>query len=123
VLVVEDEALVSFLLEDMLRELGCADVWHAVGVREAMALLASRRPDVVLLDVNLGGELAYPLASRLDEAEVPFAFVTGYGRSGLREEWAARPVLQKPFAASALAAIIAAALSARTRAAGALRPP
>ena len=106
VLVVEDETLVSFLIEDMLAELGCADVWHASAVSEALSLLGERRPDAAVLDVNLGGEPVYPVASRLDAARIPFVFATGYGRKGLAEEWDARPVVQKPFAAEALAAAL-----------------
>jgi hypothetical protein len=51
----------------------------------------------VLLDVNLGGELAFPVAERLDAETVPFVFATGYGRKGIPPVWAGRPVIQKPF--------------------------
>ena len=102
-LVVEDETIISFLLEDMLLELGCAAVLHAGRVDRALALLRERRPDAVVLDVNLGGEFAYPVASYLAEAQIPFVFTTGYGRSGIPMDWATRPVIQKPFSMEALA--------------------
>jgi DNA-binding response OmpR family regulator len=110
VLLVEDETLISFLVEDMLQELGCSDVWHASGVSQALAILCERRPDVAVLDVNLGGELVYPLISQLEAAAIPFLFATGYGGTGLPRHWSERPVLQKPFALDALAAALGSAL-------------
>lgn len=67
-LVVEDETMIVLLIEDMLREMGCAAVRHATDVREALRLIDSARPDFAVLDVNLGGEQVYPVAERLDAA-------------------------------------------------------
>jgi CheY-like chemotaxis protein len=106
VLVVEDETMVSFLIEDMLTELGCSTVLQAGRVSEALALLDKRRPDAAVLDVNLAGEPAYPVAARLAELRVPFMFTTGYGPSGISSEWASRPVVQKPFSLDAFAAAL-----------------
>ena len=50
-----------------------------------------------MLDVNLAGEKAFPIADALAERGVPFVYATGYGRAGLRDEDAARPVVQKPY--------------------------
>lgn len=114
VLVVEDEAIVSLLVEGMLIDLGCEDVWYASSVGEALESVAERAPDLAVLDVNLGGEHAYPIARRLAEAGVPFVFATGYGAAGILEDWAGRPVLQKPFQCDMLAAALASALAARS---------
>lgn len=110
VLVVEDETIVSFLIEDMLIELGCSDVWHVGGLRQALALLQERTPDLAVLDVNLAGELAYPIAHQLADADIPFLFATGYGREGIPNEWADRPVVQKPFNLDTLARAVRSAL-------------
>lgn len=107
VLIVEDETIVSFLIEDMLGELGAAEVRHAAGVASALALVDERRPDAVVLDVNLGGEAVYPVAERLAARGIPFVFATGYGRQGLAPAWSDRPTLQKPFPLEALAAAMA----------------
>ena len=112
VLVVEDEAIVYFLLEEMLLDLGCAEVWHASSVARALALLEEKRPDVAALDVNLSGALVYPVAERLAQMRVPFLFTTGYGKKGLALEWAERPVLQKPFDQDTLSRMLAAVASA-----------
>ena len=110
VLVVEDEIIVSILVEDMLADLGCSNVLQASRIPEAMKSLSEHKPDVVVLDVNLGGEFAYPVASALAEAQIPFVFTTGYGRSGIPADWAARPVIQKPFSLEALAGALREAL-------------
>jgi CheY-like chemotaxis protein len=111
ILVVEDETLVSFLLEDMLTELGCAAVWHACGVKEALALLSERRPDAAVLDVNVGGEKVYPVAEQMETGKIPFLFATGYGRDGIPAQWRARPVIQKPFRLDGLAQALRMALA------------
>jgi len=112
VLVVEDEPIISLLLESMLRDLGCDDVWYASGVEAALEILAQRTPDAAVLDVNLAGEPAYPVARRLAAVAVPFVFATGYGAGGIDREWNTRPVIQKPFHYEMLAAALASALGA-----------
>lgn len=113
ILVVEDEALVSMLVEAMLEDLGCRCVLYASGVSEAIELLHQQTPDAAVLDLNLAGEMAYPVAETLARAAVPFVFATGYGRDGLAPEWAATPVLQKPFERDALGAALASVLERR----------
>jgi DNA-binding response OmpR family regulator len=105
-LVVEDETMIFLLIEDMLHEMGCAGVSHATDVREGLMHIDTRRPDFAVLDVNLAGEQVYPIAERLDAIGVPFAFATGYGRVGMPERWAPRPVIQKPFRQETLAAAL-----------------
>jgi CheY-like chemotaxis protein len=94
----------------MLLQLGCCGVWHASGVNDALSIARDRRPDIAVLDVNLGGELVYPVADHLDRAGIPLIFTTGYGRDGLPERWACHPVLQKPFPMNALASALHSAL-------------
>ena len=116
ILVLEDETIISFLVEDMLKELGCEDVRHAANVAGAIALLNQFQPDVALLDVNLGRELAYPVALQLQIKAIPFVFATGYGRSGLAPEWRDRAVIQKPFDTQALGTALRGALGPRNHA-------
>ena len=107
VLVVEDEMLPAMLLESMLTALGCVVVGPAARVGKALELLRTAAPDAVILDVNLGGQPAYPLAAVLQARGVPFVFVTGYGRAQLPAEWRAAPLLAKPFTQAQLAASVA----------------
>ena len=96
VLVVEDEALVSFQIEDILEELGCVLAGSAARVGEALALAGGPGVEAAILDVNLAGEEAYPVAEALDRASVPFGFATGYG-ARIKAPWNSRPLVQKPY--------------------------
>ena len=84
-------------LEDMLSDLGCAVIGPAARVHQALDLLNGQRVDAAVLDLNVAGELVYPVAEALTRRGVPFIFATGYGASGLTEPYRSRPVLQKPF--------------------------
>ena len=97
VLVVEDEALVSMLVEDMLTDLGCTIVGPAAEIEEALRLAGSADIDAALLDVNLGGRPIFPVADALKARGVPFAFASGYGEAGLSDDHKGAAVLQKPF--------------------------
>lgn len=94
---IEDEALVLMLLEDMLSELGCHVVETAAHLNDAIQLAGSTNADLAILDVNLDGQEAYAVAERLAARDIPFVFATGYGRQGLRAPFGNRPTLQKPF--------------------------
>jgi CheY-like chemotaxis protein len=106
VLVVEDEMMVSMLIEDMLSDLGCAVVGPAARLDEAMELARTSEVDCAVLDVNLGGQPIFPLADLLRELGRPFAFATGYGDAGIREVDRGTPVLQKPFREGDLARVL-----------------
>jgi len=106
VLVVEDEMMVSMLIEDMLGDLGCTVVGPASRLDEAMQLARSADLDCAVLDVNLGGQPIFPLADLLRERGRPFAFATGYGDAGLRDVDKGTPVLQKPFREGDLARVL-----------------
>lgn len=99
VLVVEDEALVSMLLEDMLSDLGCQIVGPIMRLAEALSVAQDRGQaiDVAILDVNLGGERSFPVAEVLEQRGCLFVLSTGYDDAGIEERWRARPMLRKPF--------------------------
>jgi DNA-binding response OmpR family regulator len=110
VLLVEDEAIISIMVEDMLLDLGAAEVRHVGSIAGGRSLLARETPDLAVLDVNLAGEPCYPLAERLREAGVPILFASGYGREGLAEDWRDAPSVQKPFRIEALGKALVALL-------------
>ena len=107
VLLVEDEVIVAWLLEDMLSDLGCSVVGPAASVKQALVMIDAGGIDVAMLDVNLNGEMSYPIADALAARSVPFVFSTGYHKDRLLERYRTFPALQKPFHASELAAILA----------------
>ncbi|KAB0266547.1 response regulator [Microvirga brassicacearum] len=98
VLVVEDEAAISLLLEDMLLDFGCQVIGPAARLAAALETLAREKVDLAILDVNVAGEPIYPVAEALAQRAIPFVFSTGYGSAGIRDAYRDRPVLQKPFA-------------------------
>ena len=97
ILVVEDEAIIAFGLEDMLMSAG-AEVVLACCLDEGAALLEGAAFDLAILDVNLKGVKSYPLAAALQQRAVPFLFATGYGRAEHPPEFAAVPTITKPYA-------------------------
>jgi CheY-like chemotaxis protein len=97
VLVVEDEAMVAMLLEELLLELGCHVVDVAARVDIALICVKARIFDVAILDVNLEGEASYPVADELEFRKIPFLFATGYGAQAIPEKYRRHTILQKPF--------------------------
>jgi CheY-like chemotaxis protein len=103
VLIVEDEGLVSMLVEEILEGLGCRVVAVAARLRDAMVHAAAMAFDAAVLDVNLAGELSYPVATLLRQRKIPFVFATGYGNLAVPAELDMVPVLAKPFRTEQLA--------------------
>jgi CheY-like chemotaxis protein len=115
VLVVEDEMLVAALLEDRLEALGCQVIGPAPGVAEALKLLDDEQVDAAVLDVNLGGEMVFPVADALAERGIPFIFATAYGAAGVAARHSRRTVLDKPYQDRALEHALHSALLGRAR--------
>jgi DNA-binding response OmpR family regulator len=115
VLVLEDETLVSMMVEDMLLDLGCEVVGPFAKLDQALAYLGSEAGpiDAALLDVNLGGVRSFPMAEALADKGVPFVFTTGYDESGLPDIWRGRPTLRKPFMMGEMADALRKALPAK----------
>ena len=109
VLVVEDEAAISMLIEELLEDMGCQVVAVAARLDDAMEKARTKTIDIAMLDVNLAGKRSYPVAAILRARGIPFIFATGYGVDGLSEELQDAPVLAKPFKQAQLAAILGAA--------------
>jgi CheY-like chemotaxis protein len=97
ILVVDDEPLVSMLVEDWLVELGCEVVGPARSVQQGLDLAGSAELDGAILDVNLGGKTSYAVAETLKQRGVPFAFTTGDGSVNAESGFADPIVLSKPF--------------------------
>ncbi len=107
VLIVEDEALITMLFEDILEDFACQVVGPAMNVRQAMELAQTAEIDVAILDVNLSGEPSFPVATVLQARGVPLAFSSGYGSQGLPAEWQSTPTLPKPFTSDEVADTLA----------------
>ena len=79
-LLVEDEYIIADDLALSLEQLGFEVVGPAGSVQEALDLVRRNgdRLDGAVLDINLRGERAYPIADALSDRGVPFVFTTGY---------------------------------------------
>ncbi|TPL21093.1 response regulator [Mesorhizobium sp. B2-4-9] len=97
VLVVEDEGAVALLIESMLEELGCHVTASVATLAKAQSAARSDAFDFALLDINLNGELVFPVAEILKGRQLPFIFSTGYGRVGVPESFKECEVLNKPY--------------------------
>jgi DNA-binding NtrC family response regulator len=102
VLLVEDNYLIALDTEEMLREIGVADVRTAGSVEEALSMIAAKAPDFCLLDVNLGETKSFAVADRLAELGVKFAFATGYGDNAAIPDHLACQIVSKPFTVQTL---------------------
>jgi CheY-like chemotaxis protein len=94
VLLVEDESLVALMIEDMIEDIGAVGAGTASTIGEALTTLESARPVIAVLDINVGGDLVFPVCERLAELGIP-------------PQWRASPVLQKPYSAPQLADALA----------------
>lgn len=102
ILIVDDEFLVLWSLQDALEQQGFCAIQTAANTRAALGLLNSQTFSFAFLDVNLGQEKSFDVARALQSQGVPFAFVTGYGRSGLDGQFEGAQVLSKPLDPRAL---------------------
>lgn len=112
VLIVEDEMFVAMLIEDMLSELGHEVAGMASRVSTALPLIDTLDFDLAILDVNLAGEMSFPIADAIARKGLPYLFASGYGRQGIVPAHSHRPVLSKPFSSGDLQSAIRSALQA-----------
>ena len=97
VLVAEDEYFLADELNGALQASGAAVIGPVASVEDALAFLdAGIKPDAAVLDMNLGGEPASPIADVLLARNVPFLFTTGYDQASLPQRYATIVRLEKP---------------------------
>jgi DNA-binding response OmpR family regulator len=114
ILVVEDEFLIAIHVADIMADLGFGVIGPAGNIQQALALIDEGRLDGAILDVNLSGQLVFPVASALAARNVPFILTSGYDVAGLPAEWRDRPVLRKPVAERDLARLAQSVFLAET---------
>lgn len=102
VLVVEDEALIAAMVEDMLTELGAVVVGPASTIAKGLALAGTEMIDAALLDVNVRNERIDPVADVLTGRGIPVLFATGYGARAFVDDARQVRCIEKPFTQEAL---------------------
>jgi CheY-like chemotaxis protein len=109
ILLVEDEPMIAFALEDMVAELGYTVVGPAYRLSEALDLAASEPIEAAVLDVNLNEQQSFPVADLLRDRGIPFLFATGYAEGGVG--WTGEAVvIAKPYSRVQLARALASLL-------------
>ena len=97
VLIVEDEAMLAFVLEQDLISAGYEPVGPFRNLATALHAASEGAFDVALLDINLNGERSYPVAEKLVARAIPFMFLSGYGGESIPEAFRDYPRLAKPY--------------------------
>ena len=96
-LVVEDEIMVAMYVEDLLTDLGFEVAGLATGLDQALPLAREGAFDFAVLDINLAGQLSFPIADVLRERGIPFLFASGYGSRVMNDDYGDAVRIQKPF--------------------------
>ena len=78
ILIVEDDNILAINLADGLTRNEAKVIGLAATVTDALDLIGSADLDGAILDINLGGKAAFPVADALADRHIPFIFVTGY---------------------------------------------
>jgi CheY-like chemotaxis protein len=107
ILVVEDEYLLADELALELADEGAVVLGPAPSVKRALGLLEGDASlDGAILDLNLGGEPAFPVADVLIDRSVPLIFTTGYDAGAIPERFAHIPRCEKPINIGRIAAAL-----------------
>jgi DNA-binding response OmpR family regulator len=108
VLVVEDEFLVSLAVTSFLEDLGFAVAPLGARVSEACALAESEDLVLAILDINVAGEMSWPVARILKARRIPMLFLSGYSEANIQRppELADVPICVKPLVEDDVRAVI-----------------
>ena len=107
VLVVDDEPLIIMDVTDILTEAGCEIAGPADNLEKAMSIINTTEFDAAILDVNLQGQRIDDLALELTRRNIPFAFLSGYGRDGLPPGFGQALLISKPFNSAQILDVVA----------------
>jgi DNA-binding response OmpR family regulator len=97
ILIVEDEAIVSLMLEDLLTESGCIVIGPTGTTTAALALIEHESIDCAVLDVKLTDGMSVPVAEALAARGIRFVIATGWDRESIPPAYNGAPVLSKVF--------------------------
>lgn len=97
ILVVEDEFFLAIDIEDVLTRAGAEVVGPIPSFDEALIQVRKEGFELAVIDINLDGSLAYPIADELNARGVPFVFATAFAPSELPARHKAQRLLEKPY--------------------------
>ena len=96
ILVAEDDYLLALDAESALTSVGAIVVGPFANESAAAEAIRNGGLTAALTDINLGDGPSFKLAKALKEAQLPFAFISGYDRSSIPEEFRDVPCFIKP---------------------------
>ena len=97
ILIAEDEFLLAAQLEDELHAIGFSTLGPYTSVARATQACREAQFDVALLDVNLHGEMVFPVVDELQARGIPFVLLSGYSAANLPERFRNVPRVAKPY--------------------------
>jgi len=112
IMVVEDEFLVSMMIETILGDERCKIIGPYATIADALRVAKHVEIDFAFLDVNVRDEKIYPVAVILAERGIPFTLLTGYGENAVPDDRPDWHVCAKPFTSDRLIAAMKAAMAA-----------
>ncbi|HZP08597.1 response regulator [Methyloceanibacter sp.] len=115
ILVLDDEPLISMLVEDWLTDLGCEVVGPVRSVAEGLRFAGEMPLDGAILDVHLAGQNSFSVATELEKRGIPFAFATGDAGVAPEAGFKDPILLPKPFNFNGVKAVLDRMLAARQR--------
>lgn len=111
VIIAEDEFFIAVDIAEQLQSIGARIVAMRSSLTEMQAIDAAEQIDAAVLDINLQGELVYPLVDSLIQRDVPVVFVTGYSAEAIPARYANIERCEKPIGAPELAKAIGRAIA------------
>ena len=97
ILIIEDEAMIAFAIEQTLLADGFEVVGIAARLPAALTMIDGFAFDAAILDTNLAGVSAGPAAAALKSSGRPFIIASGYPPSQQPEVFRGAPCIQKPY--------------------------
>jgi len=103
VLVVEDDYFLAQDIREEISRIGSTVIGPAASLETAVALAQDHPIDVAILDINLAGEMVFPLADELAGRGAALLFITGYDTALIPRRFAQYAAWEKPTTATSLA--------------------
>lgn len=98
VMIVEDEVLLALELESELEDAGHRVIGQAMSSKDALAIVAERRPDFAFVDIHLlDGPTGIGVGRHLTSIGVPFVFMTGNVKRIPEDFAGAWGAIEKPY--------------------------
>ncbi|MFW5653338.1 MAG: hypothetical protein ACOC0P_04765, partial [Planctomycetota bacterium] len=96
VLIVEDSLPIADTLAEAIENLNIDVIGPVPDVVTALNAVRDERIDAALLDIDLNGARVYPVALKLREAGIPFAFLTGFSNEQVPDNFKGVQIFNKP---------------------------